>query len=129
MTDKEIINVANKVYPKIREYYGAGRKNFPPIEIHRNIFARLSGEPEMDGDDPAEAEFDRKENKIFLYSDFINKTEDIVRGIIHEYVHFLQSGSWMNRYYKMGYKYDNHPYEISAKKEEEKWKNFIQEKN
>ena len=129
MTNKEIINIANKVYPKIREYYGTGRKDFPPIEIHKNIFARLSGEPDMDGDDPAEAEFDRKLNKIFLYSDFINKAEDIVRGIIHEYVHFLQSGSWMNRYYKMGYKYDNHPYEISAKKEEEKWKNFIQEKN
>ena len=125
MTNKEIINIANKVYPKIREYYGVGRKASPSIEIHRNIFARLSGEPEMEGDDPAEAEFDRKSNKIFLYSDYINKPEDIVRGIIHEYVHFLQSGSWMNRYYKMGYKYDNHPYEISAKKEEEKWKNFI----
>ena len=125
MTNKEIINIANKVYPKIREYYGVGRKDSPSIEIHRNIFARLSGEPEMEGDDPAEAEFDIKSNKIFLYSDYINKPEDIVRGIIHEYVHFLQSGSWMNRYYKMGYKYDNHPYEISAKKEEEKWKNFI----
>ena len=67
MTNKEIINIANKVYPKIREYYGAGRKDFPPIEIHKNIFARLSGEPDMEGDDPAEAEFDRKSNKIFLY--------------------------------------------------------------
>ena len=129
MNNKEILQIANEAYPKIRDYYGSGKRGFPPIEIHRNIFARLSGEPDMEGDDPAEAEFDRKSNKIFLYSDFINKAEDIVRGIIHEYVHFLQSGSWMNRYYKMGYKYDNHPYEISAKKEEEKWKNFIQEKN
>ncbi len=124
MDNNQILKIANRVYPKIRDYYGAGKRSFPPIEIHRNIFARLSGEPEMEGDDPAEAEFDRKSNKIFLYSDYINNAEDIIRGIIHEYVHFLQSGSWMNRYYKMGYKYDNHPYEISAKKEEENWKKF-----
>ena len=124
MDNNQILKIANKAYPKIRDYYGVGRKEFPPIEVHRNIFARLSGEPEMEGDDPAEAEFDRKLNKIFLCSDYINNAEDIIRGIIHEYVHFLQSGSWMNRYYKMGYKYANHPYEISAKKEEENWKKF-----
>lgn len=124
MNKEQILKIANEAYPKIREYYGAGKRDFPPIEIHRNIFARLSGEPEMEGDDPAEAEYDRKLNKMFLYSDYINDAEDIIRGIIHEYVHFLQSESWMKRYYKMGHDYFSHPYEISAKKEEENWKKF-----
>lgn len=125
MESKKILQIADKVYPKIRAHYGLGKKDHPPIEVHKNIFARLSGEPDMEGDDPADAEFDRKENKLFIYSDYTNTVEDIVRGIIHEYVHFLQSGSWMKRYYNMGYTYGNHPYEISAKKAEEDWKLFI----
>ena len=75
MEPKKILQIANKVYPKIREYYGAGKRDFPPIEIHRNIFARLSGEPDMEGDDPAEAEFDRKLNKLFL-----NQPKDVFLG-------------------------------------------------
>ena len=123
MNKEQILKIANEAYPKIREYYGAGKRGFPPIEVHKNILVRLTGEPEAEGE-PADAEYDRKENKIFLYSDYNNSIEDVIRGIIHEYIHFLQSESWMKRYYKMGYKYDNHPYEISAKKEEENWKKF-----
>ena len=124
MNKNRILKIANNVYPKIRAYYGLGKQEYPPIEVHKNILVRLTGEPEAEGE-PADAEYDRKENKLFLYSDFINSTEDIIRGIIHEYVHFLQSGSWMKRYYKMGHDYFSHPYEISAKKEEEKWKMFV----
>ena len=125
MTQEEILKLANEIYPRVRDYYGEGRKSYPPIEVHRNIYARLSGEPDMEGDDPAEAEFDRKENKLFLYSDYIDGIEDIARGIIHEYVHFLQSESWMRRYYKMGHTYQTHPYEIKASEEEKNWKKFV----
>ncbi len=125
MESKEILQIANKVYPNIRAYYGLGKKEYPPIEVHKNIFARLSGEPDMEGDDPADAEFDRKENKLFIYSDFNDSVEDVIRGVIHEYIHYLQSGSWMKRYYSMGYTYGNHPYEIDAKKAEEDWKLFV----
>lgn len=123
MNNKEILQVANKVYPKIREYYGLGKKEYPPIEVHKNILVRLTGEPEAEGE-PADAEFDRKENKIFLYTDYNNSVEDVIRGIIHEYIHYLQSGSWMKRYYNMGYTYGNHPYEVDAKKAEKDWKKF-----
>jgi hypothetical protein len=125
MDKNEILKIANKVYPNIRAYYGLGKKEYPPIEVHKNIFARLSGEQDMEGDDPADAEFDRKENKLFIYSDFNDSVEDVIRGVIHEYIHYLQSGSWMKRYYSMGYTYGNHPYEIDAKKAEEDWKLFV----
>ena len=32
--------------------------------------------------------------------------------------HYLQSPSWMKRYYDMGYEYNNHPYELEALEEE-----------
>lgn len=123
MDKNQILQIANKAYPKIRAYYGLGKKEYPPIEVHKNILVRLTGEPEAEGE-PADAEYDRNENKLFLYSDYNDSVEDVIRGIIHEYVHYLQSGSWMKRYYNMGYKYGNHPYEISAKKAEENWKMF-----
>jgi len=125
MESKEILKIANNVYPKIRTHYGLGKKEYPPIEVYRNIFSRLSGEPDMEGDDPADAEFDRKTNKLFIYSDFNDSVEDVIRGVIHEYIHYLQSGSWMKRYYNMGYTYGNHPYEVDAKKAEEDWKLFV----
>ena len=123
MVAEQILKIANRVYPKIREYYGLGKKEYPQIEVYKNILVRLSGEPEAEGE-PADAEYDRETNKLFIYSDYNNSVEDVIRGIIHEYVHYLQSGSWMKRYYSMGYKYGNHPYEISAKKAEENWKTF-----
>ena len=123
MKTKEIIQIANKSYPKIREYYGVGRKDYPPIEVYKNILVRLTGEPDAEGE-PADAEYDRKLNKLFIYSDYNNSIEDVIRSIIHEYVHYLQSASWMGRYYKMGYNYTNHPYALKASKEEENWKMF-----
>jgi len=123
MVEDKILNIANKAYPKIREYYGVGRKDYPPIEIYKNILVRLTGEPDAEGE-PADAEYDRKLNKLFIYSDYNNSVEDVIRSIIHEYVHYLQSASWMGRYYKMGYDYTNHPYELKASKEEENWKKF-----
>lgn len=124
MENKEIIQIANKSYPKIREYYGVGRKDYPPIEVYKNILVRLTGEPDAEGE-PADAEYDRKLNKLFIYSDYNNSVEDVIRSIIHEYVHYLQSASWMGRYYKMGYNYTNHPYELKASQEEENWKKFV----
>jgi len=124
MKTKEIIQIANKSYPKIREYYGVGRKDYPPIEVYKNILVRLTGEPDAEGE-PADAEYDRKLNKLFIYSDYNNSIEDVIRSIIHEYVHYLQSASWMGRYYKMGYNYQTHPYELKSSQEEENWKKFV----
>ena len=41
MEKNKIIQIANKVYPNIRAYYGLGKKEYPPIEVHKNILARL----------------------------------------------------------------------------------------
>lgn len=63
-------------------------------------------------------------NEITLYLNNIHSHEELIRVLIHEYQHYLQSPSWFTRYYNMGYRYDNHPYEIKAYNEEENWKNI-----
>ena len=41
MEPKKILQIANKVYPNIRSHYGLGKKEFPPIEVYKNILVRL----------------------------------------------------------------------------------------
>ena len=132
MEEKEIIQIVNKVYPKIVKYYTGDseeeyKKGFPEIDYSwPNVYARYSQNVDMEGEDDASAEFVRKENKIYVYSDHIPNKEELVKAIIHEFVHFLQSESWMQRYYKSGgYEYHNHPYEIKATEEEKNWQKFI----
>ena len=48
MDKNQILKIANKVYPNIRLHYGLGKKEYPPIEVHKNILVRLSGEPEAE---------------------------------------------------------------------------------
>ena len=63
---------------------------------------------------------DRKQhiiNEITIYYKNIASLEELIRTIIHEYQHYLQSPSWMTRYYNMGYDYSDHPYELAAYKE------------
>ena len=50
MEKDQILKIANEAYPKIREYYGTGKRDFPPIEVHKNILVRLTGEPEAEGE-------------------------------------------------------------------------------
>jgi len=125
MDKDQVLQIANKAYPKIREYFGVKKKQFPSLEAHKSIYARLSGEEDMEGEDDPIAEHDPKENKIFFYYPVVKTKEDVIRSLIHEYAHYLQSTSWMKRYYKMGYKYQDHPYELAAIKAEENWWKFV----
>ena len=43
MTRNEIQQIVDYAYPKIIDYYGKGSKPIPPIELHFDIYARLSG--------------------------------------------------------------------------------------
>ena len=128
MLDLEIIKQqVEKSYPKIRNYYSPDIEDWPEVDYSwPNVYARYSKNPKMEGEDPASAEFVRKDHKIYIYLSHIPDIEQLVRSLIHEYIHFLQSESWMKRYYKSGgYEYHNHPYEIKATEEERNWQKFI----
>ena len=72
----------------------------------------------MEGEQMPDAEYDNITNSIVVYYPKVEDAKHLAEIIIHEYQHYLQSPSWMTRYYRMGYRYDNHPYEVAALKEE-----------
>ena len=69
MTVDEIQQIVDRAYPLIQKYYGKGSKPIPSVELHKDIYARLSGVEGMEGEESktSEAEYDDKENKIFIY--------------------------------------------------------------
>ena len=131
MDKEKIQSIINEVYPKIQKHYGYSKYHFctPLIELHHNLYSRLSEEDYgedvlLETEFNPDAEFDREDNTIVLYWPKMKTKKLIIQSLIHEYQHYLQSPLWMARYYKMGYDYNNHPYELSATAEEENWKKF-----
>jgi len=125
MNKEEILNIANEVYPKIIKYFGKGSKSIPQIEVYRNVFVALTGDEEAEGEDTPTGRYDRENNEIQLFSDYIPNKEEIIRNIIHEYTHYKQPDGLDTKYYDQGYTYQNNPAELEALRAEEKWYKFI----
>ena len=86
MKQEEIVNIVNKVYPLIGKDY---TNTNPKVELHKNIYERLSGISAMDEED-SYAEYDWSNNTIYIYIDHLNSEEDIIRSLIHECVRSTQ---------------------------------------
>ena len=125
MNKEEILNIANEVYPKIIKYFGKGSKSIPQIEVYRNVFVALTGDEEAEGEDTPTGRYDRENNEIQLFSDYIPNKEEIIRNIIHEYTHYKQPDGLDTKYYDQGYTYQNNPAELEALRAEEKWHLFV----
>ena len=127
MTRQKVKDIINEVYPKIEKYYGFSKfqRCTPWVETHSNIYERYSGVEGMSGDeDGCHAEYCSIENSIFIYYPNMKSRKHVIETLVHEYQHYLQSPSWMKRYYDMGYDYVSHPYEKAAIAEEKNWKIF-----
>ena len=72
MTNKEILNIVDVVYPLISKDYSDVN---PKVELHKNIYERLSGIKGMNGTACAQAEYDWSENRIYLYTSKLNNEE------------------------------------------------------
>ena len=120
MNKKEINNIVNQYYPLISKDYNCNAK----VELHKNIYERLSGEKGMTGEVHASGEYDWSKNKIYLYTSKMHNEEDILRSLIHECVHSTQNKLLFDIYYEFGYTYDTHPYEIKARNAEKSWKEY-----
>ncbi len=125
MNIDKIKQVVQEVFPKIelKQGYSKFASCTPYIEFEKSIYARLSGEEDDGelGEQSPDAEYDHITNSIVLYYPKMKSRKQIIQTLIHEYQHYLQSPSWMTRYYKMGYDYSNHPYELAALAEEKNW--------
>jgi len=118
--------IINQVYSKIKEYYGKGSLDFPKIELHKDIYARLSGDEEQSGEhsSTSKAQYDDETNVIYIYYSNMKTEEDVIRSIIHEYTHYKQDHKLFKQYRDM-YSYNENPIEIEAHKNEEDWQLFI----
>lgn len=125
MDIKDIKKIVEEVFPKVESKYGYSKfaECSPYIDYEKSIYARLSGEDDDGtlGEESPDAEYDRILNSIILYYPKMKSRKQIIETLIHEYQHYLQSPSWMTRYYNMGYEYNDHPYELAATAEEVNW--------
>jgi|TARA_R110000765_G_scaffold27304_1_gene66397 hypothetical protein len=72
-----------------------------------------------DPEDPIQGEFIDESDEIIINMDQCATIRDAIETMVHEYQHYLQGGSsgacnWHDRYFEMGYSYEEHPYEIQA---------------
>tara|TARA_R110002153_G_scaffold313_1_gene1568 strand:+ start:64 stop:444 length:381 start_codon:yes stop_codon:yes gene_type:complete len=126
MTTEEIQIIVDRVYPLIQKYYGKGKLNIPKIELHKDIYARISGIDGMEGEEShsSKAQYEGNDNIIYIYYPNMVNEEDVIRSIIHEYTHYKQDSELFQKYRDM-YDYDEDPTEIEAHKNEEDWHLFI----
>ena len=91
MDKEEIEHIIDKAYLLIQRYFGKGKKSYPKIKLHRDIYARLSGDEEQSGEHSGTsmAEYDETSNEIYIYYPNIKNEEDLLRSLIHEYTHYL----------------------------------------
>jgi len=108
----KVKKIVEEILPKVVDKYGFSKfaECTPYVEYER-----------MTHGDTPHAEYDNITNSIIIYYPKMRSKKQIIQTLIHEYQHYLQSPSWMTRYYRMGYRYDNHPYEIAAYNEEVNW--------
>ena len=127
MKPDETQPIVDYAYPKIQKYYGTGKLSIPPIKFHHDIYARLSGDEEQQGEHSktTKAQYDHDTNIIWLYYPNIKDEEDVLRSLIHEYTHYKQDHKLFKKY-KAIYSYDEDPTEIEAHKNEENWEMFSQ---
>jgi len=118
--DKQVIENLTEVYlQSIQEYYGMSKHHatFPYIAIEDSPYSDAEHKT-------LKGEYCHIHNEVTIYWKNITNEEELIRTIIHEYQHYLQSPTWMTRYYRQGYSYTDHPYELVASKEEQHWNKF-----
>ena len=119
MLNSDVLNIVNKVYPKIIKDYNSNAK----VELYSDIYERLNSIPAINEYD-SYAEYHWDSNIIYLYTNHLDSEEDIIRSLIHECVHSNQCYEVYEAYYECDLDYDTHPYEIEAEYEEENWRKY-----
>jgi|TARA_R110001606_G_C14884110_1_gene591728 hypothetical protein len=127
MTQEEIIEILNIAYPKVQNLILQSKltseppiQSKPSIELHRDIYARVSGIEDMEGEhsSSSKAQYDEDINIIYIYYPNMEDKEDVLRSLIHEYTHYLQNMTPLKKKIDGADGYINSPYEQEAHKNE-----------
>jgi hypothetical protein len=127
MSKDEVQTIVDKVYPHIINNLGESIyvDELPKVELWEDIYARLSNIPGATGEESesSEAQYDDKENKIFVYYPNMKDVKHVIQSLLHEYTHYLQDPDESEENRKDGY--ENDPYETAASEAEENWEDYM----
>jgi len=127
MSKDEVQTIVDKVYPHIINNLGESIyvDELPKVELWEDIYARLSKIPGATGEESesSEAQYDDKENKIFVYYPNMKDVKHVIQSLLHEYTHYLQDPDESEENRKDGY--ENDPYETAASEAEENWEDYM----
>ena len=97
------------VFVEMMMKYGIpkSKDSYPVLELIHDI------------SDPVQGEFLDESDEIIVNMAQCETIRDAIETMVHEYQHYLQGGSggacdWHDRYFDMGYNYEDHPYELQA---------------
>jgi hypothetical protein len=121
MNKEQINKVVDKVYPQIVKKLGGKQAN---VKLHHNIYDRLGAIYNEEFSENLSAEYDHNSKTIYLYYSAIDSTEEIIKSLLHEHTHSMQSRKLFKLIYECGHIYSTHPYEKQAIKAELNWKNY-----
>ena len=123
LTSKERQSIVNRVYPQIVKNLGRAKRGTPKVEFHSNIYVRVTGDADAQGEANPHAEYEWDRNEIYLYTPKMVNEEEIIKALLHEYTHATQDHSKWKENRAKGYA--KNPYEIAARKAEKNWKKYI----
>ena len=121
MNKDKISKVVDKVYPQIVKKLGGKQAK---IKLHHDIYERLGAINNEEFSENPSAEYNYSNKTIYLYYSAIDSTEEIIKSLLHEHTHSMQSKKLFKLIYECGHVYSTHPYEKQAKKAELKWKEY-----
>ena len=124
MSKNEVQSIIDRVFPQIIKDRGTGKQGVPKIEVWADIYARLSGDDKMRGEESktTKAEWVAEDNTIYIYYPNMVNEEDVIRSVLHEYEHSLQDPKQNEKYREKGYV--KNPNEIAARKAELDWEMY-----
>ena len=66
MNKDAVKKIVDSIYPKVQQFYGLSKFNSktPKVKYHHNIYARITGIAEAEGECSPAAEFERETNTI-----------------------------------------------------------------
>jgi len=127
MSEKDISEIVDRVYPQIVKDLGKSKygNKAPVVELHKDIYARVSGIKGATGEHShsSEAQYDEEVNKIFIYYPNMKDEKHVIQSLLHEYTHSLQDPKKWPEARKDGY--ENNPFEKEAHRAERNWKKYM----
>jgi hypothetical protein len=127
MSEEDVQSIVDRVFDQIVDDRGVPPQGKPKTSLHTDIYERHSGIAGMKGEvsEEAKAEFDDKDNAIYVYFPNMTSEEDVIRSLLHEFEHAHQDPKEYEMYREAGFDGQNNPLEVKAFAAEKRWENYL----